>query len=83
MGLFWSLQPASDRRQGIWLMKKDVTTPLIMKLSVHNEQGETIATESCERWFLAPKVKRISIRHGRLRGTLFIPEGTEISVILF
>ena len=80
MGLFWSLQLAPGQRKAIWLKKGDVTTPYTVHLSVLSDEGEVLASESCERWFLAPSVKRISVRHGRLRGTMFIPEGIKISI---
>ncbi|ELU00797.1 hypothetical protein CAPTEDRAFT_169392 [Capitella teleta] len=75
MGLFWSLEPAPNQRPGIRLMKKNVTTPLRMSISVLGDDDSVLASESCERWFLASGVQRVNVRNGRLRGTMFIPQG--------
>jgi dienelactone hydrolase len=55
-------------------MKKDVTTPLVVDMVVRGEDDQVLASTSCERWFLSPDVLRVPVRHGRLRGTLFIPK---------
>ena len=69
-------------------MKKDVTTPLDVELSVlpgtvtiKGKEDLTQATNLAQcrihRWYMGPGVQRVPIREGRLRGTLFLPPGCE------
>uniref|UniRef100_A0AAY5EJJ0 Acyl-CoA thioesterase 16 n=1 Tax=Electrophorus electricus TaxID=8005 RepID=A0AAY5EJJ0_ELEEL len=82
MGLMWSLRPVPGSRAGLRLRKKDVLSPLVFHISVHDghvSQGFTQLTplESLviERWYMAPGVRRLDIRERGVRGTLFIPPG--------
>ena len=87
MGLFWAMFPADGERLGMRLMKKDVTTPF--KININVRQGHIKCTTKksfdspvgllgslvVERWYKAPDVKRIEVRSGKLRGSLFLPSG--------
>ena len=83
MGLFWSLQPSPGQGKGLRFTKKDVTTPInyhIKALSESSEKGISavncvLADTKLEKVYLAKGVRRIPIKEGKLRGTLFIPEG--------
>ncbi|XP_035383775.1 peroxisomal succinyl-coenzyme A thioesterase-like isoform X2 [Electrophorus electricus] len=82
MGLMWSLRPVPGSRAGLRFRKKDVLSPLVFHISVHDghvSQGFTQLTplESLviERWYMAPGVRRFDIRERGVRGTLFIPPG--------
>ncbi|KAK1790569.1 hypothetical protein P4O66_014450 [Electrophorus voltai] len=82
MGLMWSLRPVPGSRTGLRLRKKDVLSPLVFHISVHDghvSQGFTQLTplESLviERWYMAPGVRRLDIRERGVQGTLFIPPG--------
>ncbi|XP_035383772.1 peroxisomal succinyl-coenzyme A thioesterase-like isoform X1 [Electrophorus electricus] len=82
MGLMWSLRPVPGSRTGLRFRKKDVLSPLVFHISVHDghvSQGFTQLTplESLviERWYMAPGVRRFDIRERGVRGTLFIPPG--------
>ncbi|KAF3689702.1 Acyl-coenzyme A thioesterase 4 [Channa argus] len=82
MGLFWGLQPAPGGREGLRLRKKNVAHPYTVHISlleghvspseVHNTK---LAVATNERWYMAPGVRRIDIRHNGLVGTLFLPPG--------
>ncbi|KAI8495155.1 myristoyl-CoA hydrolase [Branchiostoma belcheri] len=86
MGLFWSLQPSPGQKPGLRLRKKDVSTPFLVDLSLHDGHvdvtGEEenlpdcLAATTVERWYLGKGVERIPVREGRVRGTLFVPPGT-------
>ncbi|XP_078693766.1 acyl-coenzyme A amino acid N-acyltransferase 1-like [Branchiostoma floridae x Branchiostoma belcheri] len=84
MGLFWSLQPSPGQKTGLRLRKKDVSTPFLVNLSLHNghvdvtgEEEENLpdclAATTVERWYMGEGVERIPVREGRVRGTLFLP----------
>lgn len=82
MGLFWSLEPCPGQGSGIRLVKKDVASPMEIDLTVLREANEVkampdvIARAKLERFYMKPGVKRIPIKEGRFRGTVFIPEGS-------
>ncbi|XP_031232625.1 bile acid-CoA:amino acid N-acyltransferase [Mastomys coucha] len=78
MGLFSSLKP---KRAFQRLIKKDVmNTPLSISLDLYDSVYllETFrippkASQTVQRWFVGPGVKREQIREGRVRGALFLP----------
>ncbi|XP_074091871.1 acyl-coenzyme A thioesterase 1-like [Macrotis lagotis] len=77
MGLFWSLQPEKP----FWrLVKRDVQTPFLVDLEVYEGHDprptRLLARVVHERGFLGPGVKRIPVREGSLRATLFLPPGS-------
>ncbi|XP_072195145.1 acyl-coenzyme A thioesterase 5-like [Excalfactoria chinensis] len=75
-GLLWALQP----RKAFWrLVKKDVQTPFRLQLEVlegHGDgPGRLLAQAEHERAFLRDGVRRVPVREGRIRATLFLPPG--------
>uniref|UniRef100_A0A8C8RHW8 Uncharacterized protein n=1 Tax=Pelusios castaneus TaxID=367368 RepID=A0A8C8RHW8_9SAUR len=82
MGLFWSLSPAGMERPHQRLVPKQIKTPMKMEVSVHQGHsqpgtmpGQLLAKAAVERWFIAPGVRRIRLKEGRVRGSLFLPSG--------
>ncbi|XP_074146172.1 acyl-coenzyme A thioesterase 1-like [Sminthopsis crassicaudata] len=77
MGLFWSMRPEKSYRR---LVKRDVQTPFRVDLEVyegHDPQPTKLLAQAVhERGFLRPGVKRIPVREGSLRATLFLPPGS-------
>lgn len=76
MGLLWALQP--DRP--FWrLVKRDVRTPFVLELDVLDghepDGGRLLAKAVHERHFMAAGVRRVPVREGRVRATLFLPPG--------
>ncbi|XP_070181675.1 acyl-coenzyme A thioesterase 1-like isoform X2 [Littorina saxatilis] len=87
-GLFWSMRPLPGHPQDARLVIRDVTKPLVVTIAVFSghvtPDDDTVAMTSpakplcvtrVHRRILAPGVKRIEIREGRIRGTLFLPPG--------
>ena len=84
MGLFWSLQPEPGSRPGIRLRKKDVTQPHSITLSIiaghvdanhsSHHKSDILAQTEVKRCYMWEDVLRVPVRHGRIRGTLFIPQ---------
>ncbi|XP_051833603.1 acyl-coenzyme A thioesterase 1-like [Antechinus flavipes] len=77
MGLFWSMQPEKP----YWrLVKRDVQTPFCVDLEVyegHDPQPTKLLAQAVhERGFLGPGVRRIPVREGSVRATLFLPSGS-------
>lgn len=80
MGLFWSLRSEKPFHR---LMKKDVIgSPFLVTLDVFDSLQlvsasdiQPVASQTVERWYVAPGVQRIQIREGRVRGALFLPPG--------
>ncbi|NWW90285.1 ACOT5 thioesterase, partial [Rhynochetos jubatus] len=76
MGLLWALQP----QKPFWyMMKRDVQSPFLLQLEVlegHGDPpGRLLARAQHERAFLRDGVRRIPVREGRIRATLFLPPG--------
>ncbi|NWS53592.1 ACOT2 thioesterase, partial [Chunga burmeisteri] len=76
MGLLWALQPEKP----FWYMvKKDVQRPVLLQLEVfegHGDlPGQLLAQTQHERVFLRDGVRRVPVREGRIRATLFLPPG--------
>ncbi|WAR09380.1 ACOT3-like protein [Mya arenaria] len=82
MGLFWSLKSVGAR-VAMRLVKKDVTRPMEFTIRVFDgNQAEAPEISSdplsetvVHRTFMAPDVKRLPLREGRFRGTVFLPKG--------
>ena len=86
MGLFWSLHPPQiTPRPAVRLKKKDVTQPHRITLSVlagHidaekislHANADALAKIELHRYYALPGVLRVPVRHGKVRGTLFIPQ---------
>ena len=82
VGLLWSMKPAPGQRKGIRLMKSDVTKPYNIVLNCFDNHVtpsvsslKLLARVTFQKWYIAEGVKRIPVREGRIRGTLFIPPG--------
>ena len=85
MGLLWSMVPSPGQQRGIRLQKRDVTKPYIVTVDVFDghlhlggEQesvGEPLTSATFEKSYMKAGVRRIPVREGRVRGTLFIPPG--------
>ncbi|XP_053344907.1 acyl-coenzyme A thioesterase 2, mitochondrial-like [Clarias gariepinus] len=71
MGLFWSMLPESPHKK---LLKRDASSPVLVHIEAHGD-GQVLTQGTNERRFMADGVKRVPVRDGRLRGTLFIPPG--------
>ncbi|XP_066492754.1 acyl-coenzyme A thioesterase 1-like [Tiliqua scincoides] len=83
MGLFWSLSPAGMERPHQRLWPSRVRAPLRVQVSVHRGHsppgalpGPLLAQARVERWFVLPEVRRIRLKEGLVRGSLFLPPGT-------
>lgn len=75
MGLLWSLQSKTPYKR---LAKRNVLTPFCVDLEVyegHGDMSQLLGKCTHERYFLGEGVKRISVREGRLKATLFLPPG--------
>ncbi|XP_006973122.3 acyl-coenzyme A thioesterase 1 [Peromyscus maniculatus bairdii] len=76
MGLLWAMEP----ERPLWrLVKRDVRTPFVVELEVLDghepDGGRLLARAVHERHFMAPGVRRVPVREGRVRATLFLPPG--------
>ncbi|KAM6335727.1 acyl-coenzyme A thioesterase 1-like [Podargus strigoides] len=76
MGLLWALQPQKPFRR---LVKRDVQSPFVLQLEVFEGHGEPpgrlLAQAQHERVFLRDGMRRVPVREGRIRATLFLPPG--------
>ncbi|KAM9654062.1 peroxisomal succinyl-coenzyme A thioesterase-like isoform X1 [Harpia harpyja] len=82
MGLFWSLAPAGMERPYQRLVPRSTGTPMKVEMLVHQGHslpgaipGTVVAKAEVERWFTAPGVRRIRLKEGGVRGSLFLPPG--------
>ncbi|KAM7110084.1 uncharacterized protein J5F26_005822 isoform 2-T3 [Ciconia maguari] len=76
MGLLWALQPQKPFRR---LVKRDVQSPFLLQLEVFEGHGDPsgrlLAQAQHERAFLRDGVRRVPVREGMIRATLFLPPG--------
>ena len=84
MGLVWGMKAAPGQRKGLWLRKADVTKPYNVLLrcfdghtTPHETSSQHLSSVTFEKWYMADGVKRIPVKEGRIRGTLFLPDGKE------
>ncbi|XP_058595576.1 acyl-coenzyme A thioesterase 1-like [Neofelis nebulosa] len=74
MGLLWALEPEKPL---VRLVKRDVQTPFAVELEVleghEPDAGRLLGRAVLERDFLRPGMRRVPVRAGRVRGTLFLP----------
>ena len=85
MGLLWSMRTSPGQQEGLRLLKRDVTKPYVVGLDVfdgHVRLGgeearvdEPLSSATFEKWYINPGVKRVPVREGRIRATLFLPPG--------
>ncbi|KAM4830182.1 acyl-coenzyme A thioesterase 1-like isoform X2 [Urocitellus parryii] len=76
MGLIWAMEPDKP----FWrLLKWDVQTPFVVELEVLDgheaDAGPLLARALHERHFMPPGVRRVPVREGQVRATLFLPPG--------
>nr|XP_056707302.1 acyl-coenzyme A thioesterase 1-like [Euleptes europaea] len=75
MGLLWSLQAKTPLRR---LAKRNVLTPFCVAYEAHEGHGaggRLLGSCVSQRRFLAEGARRIPVREGRLKATLFLPPG--------
>lgn len=86
MGLIGCLKPAPHEYQYTRFFKRDVENPNIVDVSVYSshlddtalcssEVGSPLVSLTHQRHYMAPGVKRIPVRYGKVRGCLFLPPG--------
>lgn len=85
MGLFWSMRPEPLQKEHLRLLKKDVTTPLVVTVVVlkgHLDWGKLfdpspkpLAELKVYRWYKDKSVRRERVRQGNVQGALFTPSG--------
>ncbi|PFX24429.1 bile acid-CoA:amino acid N-acyltransferase-like [Stylophora pistillata] len=83
MGLLWSMIPAPGQRKGIRLIKSDVTKPYNFALNCfdghispqESSSSKPLSSKTFEKGYMVNGVKRIPVKEGRIRGTLFLPPG--------
>uniref|UniRef100_A0A8C8VMN1 Acyl-CoA thioester hydrolase/bile acid-CoA amino acid N-acetyltransferase domain-containing protein n=1 Tax=Pelusios castaneus TaxID=367368 RepID=A0A8C8VMN1_9SAUR len=80
MGLLQCLQPEKlfhrlikkDVMQSPFRVRLDLFDSLLVSSSAH---VLPVASQTVERWYVAPEVQRVQIRGTRVRGALFLPPG--------
>ena len=85
MGLFWSMIPAPGEPTGLRLFKRDASTPLTTTISVYTGHIDfeelasaniiPVVSNTVNRWYMGKGVQRVTVKHGRIRGAVFIPPG--------
>nr|XP_056707105.1 peroxisomal succinyl-coenzyme A thioesterase-like [Euleptes europaea] len=72
MGLLWAMKPEKPFRR---LVKRDVRSPFLLEVEVLGGHGKCLARGAHERAFMRDGVRRVPVREGRVRATLFLPSG--------
>ncbi|XP_072018251.1 bile acid-CoA:amino acid N-acyltransferase-like [Amphiura filiformis] len=83
MGLFWSMTQSPGQKLGLRFVKKDVTIPMQITLSVHKghldisalQSDAPIAKTQIQKTYMRPGVEIIKVRSGKVRGKVFKPKG--------
>ena len=92
MGLFWSMKPAPYEPQWIRLFKRDASTPLVTTITaykgtidfeeLYSTQHTPLVSTTINRWYMGKGVQKITVTHGRLRGSLFVPPGIRQTTVV-
>nr|XP_023656999.1 acyl-coenzyme A thioesterase 1-like [Paramormyrops kingsleyae] len=74
MGLFWSMAPETPHSR---LIKRDTSSPFLVNIEVADttDLGHTLGNATVERRFMVEGARRVPVKFGRVRGTLFFPPG--------
>ena len=90
MGLFWSMQPSPSGPHAIRMVQRSVERPLLYHLSVYlgylslhdlhvqpeSSRRQPVAMTTLQRFVKGPEVRRLPVKAGSVRGTLFLPPGS-------
>ncbi len=87
MGLLTCVEPVPGTREGARFIKKDVTTPFDVQLTVIPSicevqspddipKGLDVTSVTVQRHYMGSGVRRVPVHSGRIRGMLFLPDGT-------
>ncbi len=74
MGLFFGMTPAADKRVGSGT-SYNVREPVVYRLTIRNNSGETLDDVTIRRPFLHSNVDQREIDEAGIIGTLFLPRG--------
>ena len=73
-GPLWSVKPGPGSLVRLW--PRDILASLPYRLVLRRQDsGATLATAAATKRFVTAGVRRLAVRVGRLRGTLFLPAG--------
>ncbi|XP_003214599.2 acyl-coenzyme A thioesterase 1 [Anolis carolinensis] len=82
MGLFWSLSPAAMEQPHRRLEPRSAEAALEVEVSVHRGfsgpgeiPGQVLAKARAERRFTLPGIRKVRLKEGPVRGSLFLPAG--------
>jgi hypothetical protein len=79
MSIFWTMKPQENSDARFWPLKIDES--LECKYQVYDQEN-LLAEEMIYKDYMADGVKRIVVKSGQIRGTLFLPPG-KINVDIF
>ncbi|XP_031572536.1 acyl-coenzyme A amino acid N-acyltransferase 1-like [Actinia tenebrosa] len=81
MGFMWAMKPEPGQKPGRRLLKRDVTKPYLVNIDVLDghvdaDNEETpLSSLTIKRYYMGSGVRRIEVKVGRIRGSLFLPPG--------
>ena len=79
-GPLWSARPMKGSMVRLW--PHDIMKPLTYNFELKDKMtGEVLARQEITKSFVSPAVRRVSVREGRIRGTLFIPPSPGPAII--
>ena len=72
MSIFWTMKPQENSDARFWPLKIDDS--LECKYQIYDQEN-LLAEEIIYKDYMADGVKRIVVKNGQIRGTLFLPPG--------
>ena len=79
-GPLWSVQRQPGTKSRLW--PEDITQPLQYQLTLTcSHSGQVLSSASAVKTFLGPRVRRVEVREGALRGTMFLPPNPGPAII--
>ena len=79
-GPLWSVQRQPGTKYRLW--PEDITQPLQYQLTLTcSHSGQVLSSASAVKTFLGPGVRRVEVREGALRGTMFLPPNPGPAII--
>ena len=79
-GPIWSMRPQQGSVSRLW--PHNISKPLQYSFTLTDTvTGEVLARQGITKSFVSPEVRRITVKTGRIRGTLFLPPNPGPAII--
>ena len=75
MSVFWTMKPQKDSNTRFWPLNVKDRLECTYQVCEKGNENAVIAEEIIHKDYMGDGVKRIEVKSGQIRGTLFLPPG--------